>query len=289
MCSWRGPHDGKGLMTSSGTTASTDRVSRHAVTRTGNRDGRSLVLAHGFGCDQQMWRLVAPLLEDTYDVIRFDHVGAGSSDLAAYDRERHATLHGYAHDVVDLCRELDLHDAVLVGHSVSAMIGALVDVVAPGLLSALVMISPSAAYVDDPSTGYVGGFTERDIEELLELLDHNYLGWSSALGPVVAGTPDRPEIGQEVTESFCRTDPDIARQFARVTFTSDHRADLPLVTAPTLVLQTQHDSIAPLEAGTFVHESIPGSTFELLDATGHMPHLSAPDETAAAIRRFLQP
>jgi sigma-B regulation protein RsbQ len=275
-------------MTSRGTTPSTDRVSRHAVTRTGTRTGRSVVLAHGFGCDQQMWRLIAPHLEDDFDVICFDHVGAGSSDLSAYDRERYATLDGYAQDVVDLCRELDLHDVALVGHSVSAMIAVLADIADPELFSELVMIGPSAAYVDDPSTGYVGGFSERDIEELLELLDNNYLGWSSAMAPAIAGTPDRPEIGQEVTDSFCRTDPDIARQFARVTFTSDNRADLPHVTARTLVLQSRQDSIAPVEAGTFVHRSIAGSTFELLDATGHMPHLSAPEATGAAIRRFLR-
>jgi sigma-B regulation protein RsbQ len=249
--------------------------------------GRSIVLAHGFGCDQQMWRMVVPHLEDDFDVICFDHVGAGSSDLSAYDRERYATLDGYAQDVVDLCHELDLHDVVLVGHSVSTMIAVLADIADPDLFSDLVMVGPSAAYVDDPSTGYVGGFSERDIEELLELLDNNYLGWSSAMAPVIAGIPDRPEIGQEVTESFCRTDPDIARQFARVTFTSDNRADLARVSTPSLVLQCTDDVIAPTVVGEYVSDNLADSRLVLLDASGHCPNLSAPEETVAAIKAFL--
>jgi sigma-B regulation protein RsbQ len=265
-----------------------DAATRHHVTRTGNRAGRSLVFAHGFGCDQHMWRLITPAFEDDFDVICFDHVGAGESDLSAYDPHRHGSLSGYAEDVVELCRELDLREPVLVGHSVSATIGMLADIAAPGLFSALVLVGPSACYVDHPDDGYVGGFAERDIEELLEVVDSNYLGWSSAMAPVIMGNPDRPSLGQELTDSFCRTDPEIARRFARVTFTADNRADVPRVTAPCLVLQCREDAIAPFEAGRYVHESLARSEFVLLDSTGHVPQLSSPEATVAAIADYLR-
>ncbi|AXT84923.1 alpha/beta hydrolase [Aeromicrobium sp. A1-2] len=264
-----------------------DAASRHHVTRTGVSGGPSLVFAHGFGCDQHMWRHVAPAFEDEFDVICFDHVGAGASDLSAYDPHRYADLSAYAHDVVELCRELDTRDTIFVGHSVSAMVGVLADISQPGLFSGLLLVGPSACYVDHPEDDYVGGFSERDIEELLAVIDDNYLGWSSTMAPLIMANPEQPELGQELTESFCRTDPEIARQFARVTFTSDNRADLPQVSAPTLVMQCRDDAIAPLGAGRLVHESIPDSTFVQMNATGHIPHLSAPQETIAAMTAFL--
>ncbi|MGA8986679.1 alpha/beta fold hydrolase [Aeromicrobium sp.] len=261
---------------------------RHHVTRTGVPGAQSLVFAHGFGCDQHMWRHVAPAFEDKFDVILFDHVGAGASDLSAYDPERYANLSAYAEDVVELCLELDTRDTIFVGHSVSGMVGVLADIEQPGLFSGLVLVGPSACYIDHPEDAYVGGFSAQDIEELLAVIDDNYLGWSSAMAPLIMANPERPELGQELTESFCRTDPDIARQFARVTFTSDNRSDLPQVTAPTLVLQCREDAIAPLDAGRLVHDSIPDSTFVLMDATGHIPHLSAPRETIAEVAAFLR-
>jgi sigma-B regulation protein RsbQ len=245
-----------------------------------------MVFAHGFGCDQAMWRFVAPDFEVDHRVVLFDHVGAGRSDLSAYDAGKYGSLRGYASDVVDICRALDLRDVVLVGHSVSAMIGVLALQEAPELFGALVMVGPNPRYVNDGD--YVGGFDRADILELLEALDSNHLGWSTQMAPVIMGNhPDNPELAEELTNSFCRTDPDIARQFARVTFLSDNRADLPSVAVPTLVLQCSEDVIAPEVVGRYVHEAIAGSTFTQLRAVGHVPHLSAPEETTAAIRAFL--
>jgi sigma-B regulation protein RsbQ len=244
-----------------------------------------MVFAHGFGCDQAMWRFVAPDFAVDHRVVLFDHVGSGTSDLAAYDREKYGSLTGYASDVVEICRELGLSDVVFVGHSVSAMIGVLAAQQAPELFGAQVMVGPNPRYVDDD--GYVGGFSRSDIIDLLDALDSNHLGWSAQMAPVIMGNPDRPELSAELTNSFCRTDPDIARQFARVTFLSDNRADLASVAVPTLVLQCSQDVIAPDAVGDYVHEHIPGSVLTHLAATGHVPQLSAPEETTAAIRAFL--
>lgn len=260
-------------------------IARNRVRVSGVDDGRPMVFAHGFGCDQEMWRLVAPEFAVDHRVVLFDHVGSGRSDLAAYDPAKYASLDGYAADVVEICRELALDDVVFVGHSVSAMMGVLAAARAPELFGALVMVGPNPRYIDDGD--YTGGFSREDIAALLESLDSNHLGWSAAMAPVVMGNPDRPELTAELTNSFCRTDPDIARQFARVTFLSDNRADLPGVRVPTLVLQCTDDAIAPEVVGRYVHAQVPGSVFTQLAATGHCPHLSAPGETTAAIRAFL--
>ncbi len=260
-------------------------IVRNRVRVSGTPSGRPIVFAHGFGCDQTMWRHVAPEFEADHRVVLFDHVGSGGSDLSAYDPDRYGSLRAYADDVVALCRELELTDVVLVGHSVSAMIGALAVARAPELFGALVMIGPNPRYVDDGD--YAGGFSRADIVGLLDSLDANHLGWSASIAPVIMGNPDHPELAEELTNSFCRTDPDIARQFARVTFLSDNRADLPAVCVPTLVLQCSEDAIAPEVVGRYVHAHVPGSTFTQLAATGHCPHLSAPEETVAAIRAWL--
>ena len=261
-------------------------IARNRVRVSGVDDGRPMVFAHGFGCDQEMWRLVVPAFQPDHRVVLFDHVGSGRSDLSAYDPVKYNALDGYADDVVEICRELDLDDVVFVGHSVSAMIGVLAAARAPGLFGALVMVGPNPRYVDNGD--YTGGFSREDIAALLESLDSNHLGWSAAMAPVIMGNTDRPELTAELTNSFCRTDPDIARQFARVTFLSDNRADLPGVRVPTLVLQCSDDAIAPEPVGRYVHAQVPGSVFTQLAATGHCPHLSAPEETVAAIRDFLE-
>ena len=265
-----------------------DVTQRNCVSLGGVASGRPMLFSHGFGCDQAMWRFVAPDFEVDHRVVLFDHVGAGRSDLTAYDPQKYGSLRGYASDVVEICRALGLRDVVFVGHSVSAMIGVLALKEAPELFGALVMVGPNPRYVDDGD--YVGGFTRTDILGLLDALDSNHLGWSAQMAPVIMGPqPGHPELAEELTNSFCRTDPDIARQFARVTFLSDNRADLPDVCVPTLVLQCSEDVIAPDVVGRFVHEQVPGSTFTHLSATGHVPHLSAPEETTAAIRAFLGP
>jgi sigma-B regulation protein RsbQ len=262
-------------------------LERNAVRVTGVPGGRPIVFAHGFGCDQGMWRFVAPDFEVDHRVVLFDQVGSGNSDLSAYDPEKYGSLGGYASDLVEICRELELSDVVFVGHSVSAMIGVLAVQQAPELFGALVMVGPSPRYVDDGD--YTGGFSRTDIAGLLDSLESNHLGWSAQMAPVIMGNPGRPELGEELTNSFCRTDPGIASQFARVTFLSDNRKDLSAVTIPTLVLQCSDDVIAPEVVGRYVHEAIPGSVFTKLAATGHCPNLSAPEETTAAIRAFLSP
>ncbi|MFI5733632.1 alpha/beta fold hydrolase [Kribbella sp. NPDC051587] len=262
-----------------------DTLLRNNVVVTGNPDGRPVVLAHGFGCDQNMWRLTVPALAPDYRVVLFDYVGSGRSRLSAFDPSRYSALGGYADDVVEVAEALDLTEAVFVGHSVSAMIGVLAANKAPERIGALVMVAPSPRYIDDGA--YLGGFTAEDIDELLASLEANYLGWSTAMAPVIMGTPDRPELGDELTRSFCATDPAMARVFARTTFLSDSRADLAQVRVPTLILESAEDMIAPRQVGAYVHDAVAGSTLVTLDSTGHCPHLSAPEATNQAITAFL--
>ena len=261
-----------------------DPLTRHNVNVSGQGD-RPILFAHGFGCDQNMWRLVAPAFEETHRAILFDHVGCGRSESSAYDPERHSSLQGYADDVVEIARTLDVSDGIFVGHSVSAIIGVLAARSAPELFSRLVLIGPSPRYIND--AGYHGGFERADIEELMTFMDSNFLGWSAAMTPQIMGNADRPELAEELNNSFCRTDPDIAKRFARVTFLSDNRDDLRGVSVPTLILQCSEDLIAPDAVGAWVHGQLPGSTLVRMRATGHCPNLSAPDETVEAIRGWL--
>ena len=260
-------------------------IARHNV-RVFGEGSVPMMFAHGFGCDQNMWRFITPAFEADYKIVLFDYLGHGGSDVSAYDSSRYANLDGYASDVLDICAALDVRHGVFVGHSVSAMIGALACAREPARFDALVMIGPSPRYINDGD--YVGGFTRADIDELLDALDSNYLGWSRSMAPAIMGTPDRPELGEELTNSFCRTEPAIAREFARTTFLGDNRQDLARVQARTLVLQCSHDVIAPQSVGEFVHRQLPNSALVNLRATGHCPNLSAPQETTAAIKAFLQ-
>lgn len=260
-------------------------LGRNNVILRGQEDGRPMVFAHGFGCDQNMWRYVWPAFANEYRIVLFDHVGSGGSDVRAYDPERYSTLQGYADDVLEICRDLDLSEVIFVGHSVSAMMGVLAAEAEPERFARLVLVGPSPRYIDGED--YVGGFSEEDIEGLLESLESNYLGWSSTMAPVIMGNPDRPELGDELTSSFCQADPEIARQFARVTFLSDNRADLARVSTPSLVLQCSEDVIAPRSVGDYVQRHLPDGRMVLLKATGHCPNLSAPQETIDAIKAFL--
>ena len=246
---------------------------------------RAMVFAHGFGCDQNMWRFVTPAFEDKFRIVLFDHVGAGGSDLSAYSRDKYSSLEGYADDVVQIGAALDLEDAIFVGHSVSAMIGVIAATKAPDMFSRLVLVGPSPRYINDGD--YVGGFSAAQIEELLEFLDNNHMGWSQAMAPMIMGNSERPELGEELVNSFCRTDPEIAKHFARTTFMSDNRADLAQVKAKSLILQCSDDIIAPNCVGEYVHKHLPNSELVVMRATGHCPNLSAPDETIAAIRAFV--
>ncbi|HEV7990364.1 MAG TPA: alpha/beta hydrolase [Gemmatimonadaceae bacterium] len=250
------------------------------------RGTQPMLFAHGFGCDQNMWRFITPAFEDEYRIVLFDYVGAGKSDWSAYDAERYSSLEGYARDVLDVLHALDLRDVIFVGHSVSAMVGVLAANEEPERFASLVMIGPSPRYVNDGEV-YVGGFERSDIDGLLETMDKNFIGWANFLAPAIMQNADRPELGTELTESFCSTDPVIASSFARATFLADNRDDLARVTVPSLVLQCTDDIIAPIQVGEYVHRALRGSTFELLKATGHCPHLSAPDETVRVIRSYL--
>ena len=244
-----------------------------------------MVFVHGFGCDQNMWRLLAPHFAERYTVILLDLVGSGRSDLSAYQPAKYATLHGYADDIVEVLAEVSREPAIYVGHSVSAMIGLLADLKSPGQFAAHVMVGPSPRYINDGD--YFGGFTQEDIASLMETLESNYLGWSSNMAPAIMGAPGRPELAVELTNSFCRTDPEIAKQFARATFLSDYRAELPRLDKPTLILQCSDDMIAPVAVGEYMHRVLPNSTLKIIDNVGHCPHLSAPSASVDAMEEFL--
>lgn len=244
-----------------------------------------MVFVHGFGCDQAMWRLLAPYFAETHTCILLDLVGSGRSDLSAYDRRKYASLDGYADDLCEVLAAVTTAPAICVGHSVSAMIGMLANLRSPDQFLAQVMVGPSPCYINDGD--YVGGFERSDIESLLETLDSNYLGWASTMAPAIMGAPQQPALAEELTNSFCRTDPEIARQFARVTFLSDHRAQLPRLEAPTLVLQCSEDLIAPRPVGEYLRRTIPNCTLRIIENVGHCPHLSAPSASAEAIEQFL--
>jgi sigma-B regulation protein RsbQ len=247
--------------------------------------GQPMMFVHGFGCDQNMWRFITPAFERSHQIILLDLVGAGKSDVSAYRRSKYSSLQGYADDILEICAELQLKEVVFVGHSVSAMIGILAAIRQPSVFSKLVLVGPSPCYINQED--YLGGFSKADIEGLLASLDNNYLGWSAQIAPVIMGRPDRPGFGEELTNSFCRTDPEIAKHFARVTFLSDNRADLPKLRIPSLVLQCSNDVIAPDSVGEYVHRHLAGSTFHKLKANGHCPHLSSPQETIEAIQAYI--
>jgi sigma-B regulation protein RsbQ len=249
------------------------------------RGTQPLLLAHGFGCDQTMWRFITPAFENDYRIVLFDYVGSGKSDLSAWDARRYSALDGYAKDVLEICAALELRDVIFVGHSVSSMIGVLAANREPDRFSRLIMVGPSPRYVND--TDYVGGFERADIEGLLDLMDKNYIGWANFLAPVVMKNDDRPELTQELHQSFCSTDPKITRRFAETTFFADNRADLPALRVPSLIMQCSEDSIAPIEVGNYLHRTIPESTLRVMKATGHCPHISHPEETIEAIRTYL--
>jgi len=249
------------------------------------RGDTTMVFAHGFGCDLNMWRLLVPAFEDRFRVVLYDLVGSGLSDLTAYDRAKYGRLEGHAADVLEIVEQIGPGPVIFVGHSVSAMIGMLADLNAPGRFAAQIMVGPSPCYINDG--GYVGGFERSDIDSLLETLESNYLGWSSTMAPMIMGAPGQPELGVELTNSFCRTDPEIAKHFARVTFLSDHRKDLPRLMTPTLILQCSDDIIAPTAVGDYMHRVMPRATLRVIQNVGHCPHLSAPSASALAMNEFL--
>jgi sigma-B regulation protein RsbQ len=262
----------------------TDILKRNNVNVYGSGE-KTMVFAHGYGCDQHVWSDIQGAFEDDYRLVAFDYVGAGGSDLSAYDKERYNSLGGYAQDILEVCDALNLRDTILVGHSVSSMIGLLAAVERPELFSKLIFLGPSPRYLNDGD--YFGGFERADLEELFTMMDENYLGWSRALGPSIMGNADRPELGERLTNNFCATDPEIAKHFARVTFLSDNRADLAKLTIPSLTLQCSNDIIAPIQVGDYMHANMKDNTLVVMEASGHCPHMSAPEETIRIMKEYL--
>lgn len=259
-------------------------IKRNNVVINGN--GKNVIMfAHGFGCDQNMWRYVYPVFQNNYTTVLFDHVGAGNSDLSAYSFQKYNELEGYAEDIIEIAKELNIKDAVFVGHSVSAIMGLIAANKAPDIFKSLILIGPSPSYINQGD--YIGGFSSSEIDELLESMNNNHLGWSMAMAPVIMGNPEREELGKELANSFCKTDPEIAKHFAKTTFLTDKRDILQHTKVPVLILQCSNDIIAPLEVGHYMHNQITNSKLVVMKATGHCPNLSAPEETIAAIRSFL--
>jgi sigma-B regulation protein RsbQ len=263
-----------------------ENILRRNNVKVSGRGEQPLMFAHGFGCDQNMWRFVAPAFEEDYKVVLFDYVGSGKSDLGAYSAARYGDLSGYAKDVLEITDALGLKDVIFVGHSVSSMIGVLAAVERPELFKNLVQVVPSPCYINCPPD-YIGGFDRADIEGLLDMMDKNFMGWASFLAPVIMKNDERPELAGELHDSFCSTDPTIARRFAEATFYADNRADLPKLKTPSLIIQVTDDAIAPVSVGEFLHRNLPQSTLRLMDASGHCPHMSHPQETIAIIKDYL--
>lgn len=262
----------------------TDILKRNNVKVSGS-GMQTMLFAHGFGCDQTMWRYIVPAFENKYRIITFDYVGAGNSDVLSYNNERYSTLNGYAQDILDICEAMDLKDVILVAHSVSSMSGLLAAIQEPRFFSKIIMIGPSPCYINDGN--YIGGFEQRDIEALLETMEKNYIGWANFLAPQIMSNSDRPELGEELAASFCSTDPTIAHRFAKATFLSDNRGDIGKLTIPALVLQCSEDIIAPLGVGEYLRNNLPTSELRVMKATGHCPHLSEPEETIDLMKAFL--
>ena len=261
-----------------------DVFKRNNVTISGQGE-KVILFAHGFGCDQNTWKYIKNAFTTDYKTVFFDYVGAGRSDLDFYDPQKYNSLDGYATDVIEICLALRSDNIIFIGHSVSCMIGVLASIKNPGIFKKLILIGPSPCYIN--TEGYTGGFDQDIIDSLFEVMEEDYIGWAQSLAPAIMGNQNDPELGKELADSFCSIDPTIAKQFARVTFLSDNRKDLPLVQVESLTIQCSVDTIAPLSVGEYVHQHMPNNTLTVLDAYTHCPHMSYPEQTIAAIRNYL--
>ena len=261
-----------------------DVLKRNNVNIIGKGD-KVILFAHGFGCSQNAWKRIISSFAEEYKLVLFDYVGAGKSDISAYDNSRYNSLDGYAMDIIEICDELKIKDAIFIGHSVSAMIGALVAIKHPCIFKKLIFIAPSPCYINEE--GYVGGFEKEDIDALLELMENDFASFTKSMVPVIVANPSQPELADEMENNFCTTDKEILKQFARITFLSDNRKDLPDIPVESLTLQCSEDIIAPTEVGKYINENTPKNKLVILQATGHCPHMSAPEETINNIKSFL--
>ena len=258
---------------------------RYAI-KTFGSTSNPMVFAHGLGCNQTMWKDVAPAFQSTHQIVMFDLMGFGNSDTSCFSYERYQTLEGYADDFIEVVEETCFEPAVFVSHSVSGMIGILAACKRPDLFRQLILIGPSACYLNDGES-YLGGFEKQDIEGLIDAMQSNYLGWAGQMAPAIMGNAERPELTDTLRDSFCRTNPEIARHFAALTFWSDNRSDLAKAYTPALILQCAEDVIAPVEVGKYVADQMPNATFVQLRATGHCPHVSHPAEVIQEIERYV--
>jgi sigma-B regulation protein RsbQ len=263
-----------------------EKITLRNNVKTWGRGSQAMLFAHGFGCDQNMWRFITPAFENDYRIVLFDYVGAGKSDLTAYNAERYSNLNGYAMDVLEVIEALKLKDVIFVGHSVSSMIGILAAIKEPEYFADMILIGPSPCYINE--VGYKGGFERNDIEDLLDTMDSNYIGWANFMAPAIMKNPERPELSEELAESFCSTDPVVARQFAMATFLSDNRKDLMKLRRPSLLMQCSDDLIAPFEVGNYLHAHLNDSVLRIMKATGHCPHMSHPEETTFLMKEYLK-
>lgn len=246
---------------------------------------QTIVFGHGLGCDQTIWKYITPPFEEKYQIVLFDYVGSGNSDLSAYESDRYKDLNGYAMDLLEIIEALALKDVIFIGHSVSSMIGTLASIQQPEVFKCLIMIAPSPRYIND--INYIGGFNEEDVKELLTMMEMNFVGWASVTAPLAMNNPQNPKLGQDLQSRFCSGDPIITREFAQATFLSDHRNDLSQISVPTLIIQCSEDSMVPKEVGEYLHQHIQNSTLLLTEAKGHYPQLSDPTETVAIIQNYL--
>ena len=247
--------------------------------------GRPIIFAHGYGLNQNMWQHITPAFAENNQIILFDHVGAGESDISSYNRTKYNSLHGYAADLIEICETLKLEKPIFIGHSVSSMIGILAAIQKPELFEKIILIGPSACYLN--RDGYLGGFNQEDIENLLFTIDENFYGWATSMAPALMNNPEKPDLASDLAKTFCKVKPEIASHFARVTFLTDNRSHLNKVKVPTLILQATEDLVAPANVGQFIKDQITGSQLIKLKATGHFPSLSAPEETIKAIKSFI--
>jgi sigma-B regulation protein RsbQ len=263
-----------------------DPLHKNHVRLVGNQDASTtLVFVHGFGTEQSVWQPVADHFAADCRIVLLDNVGAGRSDPEAFVQHRYLSLQRYAEDLLDICAALKLQDAILVGHSVGAMIGVLAALKQPDYFSRMVLIGASPRYLDDD--GYPGGLTKHDLAGIYSTVANQFSEWVDAFAPLAMANPDRPQLARHFADTIRAIPRANVLTVLCSILQSDHRTDISLLDKPTLLLQTQRDFFVPQAVADYLHQHIPGSRLSMIDTEGHFPHISAPDQVAAEIRRFI--